>query len=142
MGCLPRAHTPCLLPAGRTERIVGGTHTTPCLLPVGRSERIVCESCVCLAYARARGRTTCERAHRGRNTHMHVAGCPSPCPPVCGTTARTRRAAGGRMTPPQTAAHPLAAVVPEGGAPTPAADDVVIALQLAVYYSARPEMYA
>ena len=61
------------------------------------------------------------RARRGRTAHTHVAGCPPPCPSVCGTTALTRRAAGGRTTPPTTATHPLAAVVPEGGAPTPAA---------------------
>ncbi len=106
------------------------------------------ESCVCLADAFARGQTTAHshaqqlrvrsgqrthrvwlcaimrkktaRTRRGRNAHMHVAGLLPTCATVCGTTVRTRRAAG-RTTPPTTEAHPMAAGVPEGVAPAPAA---------------------
>jgi hypothetical protein len=84
--------------------------------------RIVGETCVCLADARARGRTARmrARAEAGTRTCMLQAACGRHAP-VCGTTARTRRAAGGRTTPPTTEAHPLAAGVPEGVAPAPAA---------------------
>ena len=98
MGGRPRAHPPGLLPAGRTERIVG-------------------ETCVCLADARARGRTarTHARAAAGTRTRMLQAACGRPAS-LCGTTALKSRAAGGRTTPPAKAAHPLAAVAPGGGA--------------------------
>jgi hypothetical protein len=99
MGGRRRAHTLRLLPAGRT------------------TERIFGETCVCLADARARGRTarTRARAEAGTRTCMLQAACGRHAP-VCGTTARTRRAADGRTTPPTTAAHPLAASAPGGGA--------------------------
>ena len=48
------------------------------------------------------------RARRGWNAHMHVAGSLGAC-----VGRRHERA--GRTTPPTKAAHPLAAVVPEGG---------------------------
>jgi hypothetical protein len=53
MGGRPRAHTPGLLPAGRTERIVGETR-------------------VCPADARARGRTARTRARRKRPERAHA----------------------------------------------------------------------
>jgi hypothetical protein len=64
MGCRPRAHTPGLLPAGRTERIVG-------------------ETCVCLANARARGRTARTRSRRKRPERAHAC-----CRPPAALRAR------------------------------------------------------
>jgi len=80
MGGRPRAHTPRLLPAGGTERIVG-------------------EACVCLADARARGRTARARtrAEAGARTCMLQAAC-GPAR-LCGTAARRRRAQGARHPP-------------------------------------------
>jgi len=71
MGGRPRAHTPRLLPAHRTERIVG-------------------EACVCLADASARGRTARARtrAEAGARTCMLRA--------TCGPARLCRHAAHGR----------------------------------------------
>ena len=76
MGCRPRAHTPGLLPAGRTERIVGETR-------------------VCPADSRARGRTARTGARTQRPERAHACCRPPAALRVC-VGPRTEAPGGGR----------------------------------------------